>query len=260
VKSLAKGLRILEVFTARESELLMSEVARRAELDNATAFRFLNTLTALGYVEKVGDTRKFRLTLRCLDLGFNAIARSDLRTLASPILGSLLGDFAEAASIGVLDGTDVVYIERMQAGLTRLGVDIRVGTRIPAYSSALGQAILAHMPAAPRAQALDRRHRPKLTDRTLTSLADLKQRLREVREKGYAVSDQETVPGLRAIAAPVLGADGLALAAISVAGASMTIPLEQFIKRYSGRLVESAAKLSQVLQAGGLTLMQRNSL
>src|SRR5947207_4203804 len=80
VNSLAKGFRVLEAFTSDEPELVLAEIARRTNLDNATTFRLLNTLVMLGYVEKVEDTRKFRLTLKCLDLGFNAIGRSDLRT------------------------------------------------------------------------------------------------------------------------------------------------------------------------------------
>ncbi len=119
----------------------MAEVARLAGIDNATAFRFLNMLVEIGYVDRVSDSRKFRLALKVLDLGFNAIARSDLRTRARPILRGLVGEINEAASVGVLDGADVFYVERMQAGLARLGVDIRIGSRVPAYSSAVGHAI-----------------------------------------------------------------------------------------------------------------------
>ncbi|MGT2431972.1 IclR family transcriptional regulator [Cupriavidus basilensis] len=91
VQSLAKGFRILEAFSAQEPELTMAEVARRSGLDNATAFRFLNTLVDIGYVQRVPDTRLFRLSLKVLDLGFDAIAHSDLRTRARPILRALVG-------------------------------------------------------------------------------------------------------------------------------------------------------------------------
>ncbi len=91
VASLAKGFRILEAFSARQPELTLAEVARKAGVDNATAFRFLNTLVQTGYVERVPDAKLFRLTTKVLDLGFNAIAHSDLRTQARPILRSLVG-------------------------------------------------------------------------------------------------------------------------------------------------------------------------
>src|SRR4051795_859381 len=86
VQSLAKGFQVLTAFTSDEPELVLADVSRRASLDKGTTFRLLNTLVMLGYIERVEDTRRFRLSLKCLDLGFNAIARSELRTQARPIL------------------------------------------------------------------------------------------------------------------------------------------------------------------------------
>lgn len=80
------------------------------------------------------------------DLGFDAIARRGLRDLARPVLKDLVGEVNEAASLGVLDGADIVYVEQVQAGLVRMGVDIQVGSRIPAVASAIGQALLACPP------------------------------------------------------------------------------------------------------------------
>ena len=125
VQSLAKGFRVLHAFTAEEPELKLAEVARRAGLDNGTAFRLLETLMKLGYLERFPDTKQYRLTLKPLELGFNAIARMDLRTIAQPELRALVGSVREAASIGILDRDEVVYIERYQEGQVRLGVDIR---------------------------------------------------------------------------------------------------------------------------------------
>ena len=119
VNSLSKGLRVLEAFTAERTEMTLSEVARAASLDPGTAFRMLNTLVMLGYVARVPDSKRFRLTLKVVDLGFHAIGRSDLRDLARPILRSLVDEINEAASLGVLDGGDVLYVERVRAGLTR---------------------------------------------------------------------------------------------------------------------------------------------
>ena len=84
VKSLAKGFRVLQAFTAEDPVLKLSEVARRAELDNGTAFRLLETLVMLGYLERFPETKQYRLTLKSLELGFNAIARMDLRIIVQP--------------------------------------------------------------------------------------------------------------------------------------------------------------------------------
>src|SRR4051812_25139125 len=251
VHSLAKGLRVLMAFSSEEPELVIAEVARRAELDNATAFRLLNTLVLLGFVEKIPDTRRFRLTLKCLDLGFNAIARSDLRTLSRPILRNLVGETSEAASLGVLDESQIVYVERIQAGLARLGVDVRIGSRVAVHSTAIGHAILAFLSREEQVQILEARPREKLTERTIVDLDKLLARLKQVRARGYAVSDQENVSGLCVLSAPVLDTDGYPVAAISVAAPTMRTSIVNFEKIGVAPLLTAAAALSRALEATG---------
>jgi IclR family pca regulon transcriptional regulator len=251
VYSVAKCFRVMEAFTSEMPSLLLSEVARRADVDNATAFRLLNTLVALGYVEKDEGEKRFRLSLKCLDLGFNAIARMDLRQIARPMLHRLVAEGAGAASIGVLDHGDVIYIDRVQPGLTRIVVDIRIGTRIPAFSSALGRAMLAALPPEARRRHLESRERAPLTPYTVTDVDRLMALLDEAQARGYALVDQESVVGLRAIAAPIVGSDGLPIAALSVAAASTAAPSEEFTARYGGAVREVAATLSRAMQAAG---------
>jgi IclR family pca regulon transcriptional regulator len=251
VQSLAKGFKVLQSFTAQEPELTMAEVARKADMDNATAFRFLNTLVSIGYIEKVEGSRCFRLSLKVLDLGFHAIARSDLRTHARPILRSLVGELNEAASIGVLDGSSVMYIERVQAGLTQLGVDVRIGSRVPVYSTAVGQAILAWLPRETQLQVLRGQPLIKLTDTTITDLDALLARLENIRNSGYALSDGETVAGLYVLAVPVLDIDGIPVAALSVAAPAHRNSLHHFRDNTLDAVVSAAAQLARSLQATG---------
>jgi IclR family pca regulon transcriptional regulator len=251
VQSVAKCFRVLEAFSAADPELTLAQVARRASMDNATAFRLLNTLVLLGYVERIAGTRNFRLALKCLDLGFNAIARTELRDRVRPVLRSLVGEVNEAASIGVLDGAEVVYVERVQAGLVRLGVDVRVGSRIPAYCSAIGLAMLAFLPKDEQNRVLALKARVKLTPRTVTDLREIQTRLAKVRRSGYAVADQEITSGLRALAAPVLDPDGQPIAAVSVVAPVMRMPLERFLKVTLGPVQEAARTISKAMQAGG---------
>ncbi|WP_257167436.1 IclR family transcriptional regulator [Bradyrhizobium sp. SRS-191] len=254
VQSLAKGFQVLNAFTSEEPELVLADVARRTGLDKGTTFRLLNTLVMLGYVEKVGDSRRFRLTLKCLDLGFNAIARSELRDQARPILRSLVGEMNEAASLAVLDGSDIVYVERIQAGLVRLGVDVRIGSRAPVYSTAVGQALLALLPVETQIEVLDAQPRIKRTETTITDLDALLQRLRQVKAAGYALSNQENAPGLCVLAAPVVDRDGVPLAAISVAAPTMRMSAEAFERMGVAPLLRAAAQLSRALEAmGGAT-------
>jgi IclR family pca regulon transcriptional regulator len=250
VQSLAKGFRVLEAFSPERSEMSLAEVARAAGIDNATAFRFLNTLVGLGYVHK-SEGKRFRLALKCLDLGFRAIGRTDLRVLARPQLRGLVGGGVEAASVAVLDGSEVVYIERVQAGLARLGVDVRIGSRAPIYSTAVGQAMLAYLPRATQTTLLTRAPLVRRTATTITSVPKLLERLVNVRRAGYAVSDQENVTGLRVLAAPILDSDGTPVAAVSVATLAFNEPVSTFEHAVRGPVMAVARSLSEAIQAGG---------
>lgn len=259
VRSLAKGFRVLEAFSAQEPEMTLAELARRAGLDNATAFRLLNTLVEIGYVQRVPDTRLFRLTTKVLDLGFNAIARLDLRSHARPVLRSLVGEVNEAASIGVLDGSDVLYVERIQAGLARLGVDVRIGNRVPAYATAIGHAILAWLPQAAQQTILQAQPRRQLTETTLTDLDALLERLNEVKHRGYAISDQETVSGLYVLAAPVLDSEDVPVAGISIAAPALQTTLREFKNAGAEPIMQAAKSLSRALQATGGFVQQHSA-
>jgi IclR family pca regulon transcriptional regulator len=259
VKSVAKAFAVLQAFGPDACELVLADVARSAGLDNATAFRLLNTLVMLGYAERVPDTRRFRLTFKCLELGFSAIARSDLRSLARPFLRAIVGERIEAASIGVLDGHEVVYIERIQAGLERLAVDVRVGNRVPAYSSAIGRAILSRMPLEAQRAVLEANPPRRLTDRTLIDMGEILAQIAEAGAAGYAVSDQETVTGLRVIAAPITDVDGVPIAGLSAAAPAFGRSLAEFIADARDPTRDAASRLSVAVRAAGGMAAQRTA-
>ncbi len=251
VNSLSKGLRVLEAFTSEQPEMTLSEVARAAGIDAGTAFRMLNTLVMLGYIARVPDSKRFRLTLKVIDLGLHAIGRSDLRELARPILRSLVGEISEAASLGVLDGGDILYVERVRAGLTRLGVDIRIGTTISASTSVIGYAVLAFLPLADRERVLAMEpRRGGLAPAPLTK-AELKRTLETVRKQGFALQDSQFGNGLRILAAPVLDVDGFPIAAVSVAAPAVRISMDDFRELALERVRIAAADIARAVQASG---------
>lgn len=253
VNSLVKGLRVLEAFSASQPEMTLSEVALAAKLDTGTCFRMLNTLVMSGYVVRVPDSKRFRLTLRVADLGFHAIARMDLREVARPILRSLVGEISEAASLGVIEGGDVLYIERVRAGLARLGVDIRIGTTIPAATSAIGHAMLAFMPEDEVAQVLAAPSRPGGMPVRHMEEAKFQAGLREAREAGYVVRDSPFTVGLRVLAVPVLDLDGYAVAAVSVAAPAARASLEEFSTGLFEPVKAAAHDIGRALLASGST-------
>lgn len=251
VSSLAKGLRILEAFSADRPELTLSEIATLAQLDPGTAFRLLNTLVMLGYLDRVSGGRRFRLTLKVTDLGLHAIARADLREVARPILRSLVGVVNEAASLGVLDGADILYVERVRAGLTRVGVDIRIGTTIPAFWSTIGEAMLAYLPPDELAKVLSLTPRSGSFPHMPMNRDEITRRLRGVRENGYALRDSYFGSGLRVLAVPVLDIDGYPLAALSVVVPEFQMSLREFHVRALDAVQRSARDIARVMQSSG---------
>jgi IclR family pca regulon transcriptional regulator len=251
VVSLAKACRVLEVFDGQEPELNLSEIGRLTNLDVGTVHRLVRTLVGLGYLQQAESAKRYRLGLKVIDLGFNSISRIHVQSLSRPILLSLVDSVVGAASIGVLDRSNIVYIDRVQVGLTSLGATRGIGSRIPLYCSAIGRAILAYLSPERRDQILEAEERVKLTPHTITSLRDIRQRIGEVRELGYAFSDQEMIPGVRALAVPILDREGHPLGSLSVAAQSFSMPATKFVEYVAPKALGAARSLASSFQASG---------
>lgn len=245
VQSVAKVFAVLRSFTADHPEQTLAEVAARSGLDRGTAYRLVHTLADLGHLRAVPDTRRFRLTLKCLELGFAALSADDLPGHATPLLKEVVPAHADAASLGMLERGEVVYLARVEAALERHGLVRRAGTRIGAYATALGQAMLAWLPVAQQHEHLAAVPRLMLSERTLTDLDPLVARLAEVRARGYAVSDGENAYGLRTVAAPVLDGAGRPMAGISLTIAANRMPIADFVADAAPIAVRIAQELGE---------------
>ncbi|WP_241911571.1 IclR family transcriptional regulator [Telmatospirillum siberiense] len=259
VNSVVKAFAVLRAFDADLPELTISEVAARASLDRGTAFRMIHTLCLLGYVTSVPHSRRFRLTLKCLELGYTPLARADLKILARPLLAELVPDVADAASLGMLDGESVVYVERVQAGFPQT-FDRRVGSRTGAYAAALGHAMLAYLPEEQQKAVLSQSELVKLSERTLTDVGQLLDRLRQVRGQGYAVSDGENAYGLRTVAAAILDSSAFPVAGISATIRAERMGLEEFVATVTPHVQKVAAELSRAVALSFGTIAQRGAI
>lgn len=247
VNSVAKAFAVLHAFSAAQPALSVSEIAMASKLDRGTAFRLVHTLASLGYLRAVG--RKFRLTLKCLDLGYLALSSQDLWAHAQPLLDECVPDFCDAASLGALEGPDVIYLARVDRNLDRHNNHVKPGRRIRAYGSALGHAILAFLPLTRQVEVLASAERVKLSERTLTGLDELLERLRQVRQQGFAVSDGENAYGLRTVGVPVFDASGQPVAGVSMTIDAQRMPMDEFVALARPRALEIASELSRALSA-----------
>ena len=213
VQSLARGLSVISAFGPDTPELSLSDVARATGLTRAAARRFLLTLVDLGHVRQ--DGKLFRLTPRVLTLGYAYLSSLSLPGIAEPHLEQLVREVHESSSMSVLDGHDIVYVARVPTSRI-MTVAINVGTRFPAYATSMGRVLLAGLDAPALDEHLATLDLEQFTDRTVTSLDDLRARIDETRAQGYALVDQELEHGLRSIAAPVRNRHGKVVAAVNV--------------------------------------------
>jgi len=213
VQSLARGLSVIGAFGADTPELSLSDVARATGLTRAAARRFLLTLVDLGHVRQ--DGKLFRLTPRVLTLGYAYLSSLSLPGIAEPHLEQLVSEVHESSSMSVLDGRDIVYVARVPTSRI-MTVAINVGTRFPAYATSMGRVLLAGLDAPALEEHLASLALEPFTDRTVSSLDDLRARIDETRAHGYALVDQELEHGLRSIAAPVRNRHGQVVAAVNV--------------------------------------------
>ncbi|MFJ1709494.1 IclR family transcriptional regulator C-terminal domain-containing protein [Kitasatospora sp. NPDC088346] len=224
VESLARGLTVLTAFGQGRAQLPLTAVAETTALPRATARRSLLTLQYLGYVTQEG--RLFRLTPRVLELGFAHLSGLTLSRIAEPHLVDLVKQVHDSASMAVLVQDDIQYLARVPT--TRImTVNIRVGTRFPAYPTAMGRTLLAGLPAETRAAYLSRAQLKALTDRTVTSPDHLAQILDQVHRDGCALVDEELEEGLRSIAVPLRDHAGHVVAAVNISMHASRRSLEQ---------------------------------
>jgi len=219
-QSLERGLAVLRAFTPDRPTLGISELARGLALTRSTTHRYVATLATLGYLEQDGPTRKYRLGPRVLDLGFSVLASLDLREVAAPHLRRLTDSTGHTSNLAIRDDTDVILIDRVRGRPGRyhhLEFTLHVGSRIPAYCSATGKALLAFLPRPDLEQVLERMDLVQRGPRTLTDKRALLAELDHVRRTGIAVNDEELESALRSIAAPVRARSGEVVAAVNVA-------------------------------------------
>ncbi|HZU05148.1 MAG TPA: IclR family transcriptional regulator [Chloroflexota bacterium] len=242
--SLARGLRLLSVLGSCGPELGLSKWARAAGLDKATTYRLAQTLIQLGYVQRNHTSQTYRLGVRVLDLGFAYLASVNVREVALPYMQALAAELNETVSLSVLDGTDIVYLERFRPKRLHVSVEVHVGSRLPAHCTSMGKALLAALPPEEREQRLASLRLEPWTPRTITDRRVLASELDRVQHRGFAINDEETVLGLRSVAAVIRDRNGCGAAALNVAVSAAVFSVPDLEIRIAPRLVATVEQIS----------------
>lgn len=240
VQSLARGLSIIKTFDADDPKMPLTEIATRAQLSRATARRFLLTLEELGYVNF--DGKLFSLTPKILELGYSYLSGLGLPELAQPHLEKFSHKSGESASLSVLNDTSVVYVARVMVKKI-MTVNISIGTTFPAYTTSMGRVLLAYQSPEVIDRTLERSEIVKYTERTLTSIADIKKLLAKIREQGYALNQGELEEGLISLAVPIFNKQQEVIAAINCAVAAALYTADEMVKTFLPDLQNAAQSI-----------------
>jgi IclR family transcriptional regulator, pca regulon regulatory protein len=246
-QSLERGLAILSAFTPDRPDLGISELARKLGLTRSTTHRYVATLSTLGYLQQDDSTRKYRLGPRVLDLGFSVLGSLGLREIAAPHLRRLTDATGHTSNLAIRDDTDVILIDRVRGLPGRyhhLEFSLHVGSRIPAYCSATGKALLAFLPRPDLERILDRTDLVQRGPRTLTDRKALLAELEQVRRTGIATNDEELDNALRSIASPVLTRSGEVVAAVNVAVPWSPVAMSELVSRLGPAVQATASQIS----------------
>jgi IclR family pca regulon transcriptional regulator len=244
VQSLDRGLSVIRAFDADHPKLTLSEVAAVTGLSRAAARRFLHTLVQLGYMHS--SDGRFYLRPKILELGYAYLSSLTLPEVAMPHLEELVAQVRESSSVSELDGEDVVYIARVPTKRI-MTVAISVGTRFPAYATSMGRVLLAFRDSAWLEEYLRTATFSHLTGHTITDAASLRAELKRIRDRGWALVDQELEEGLRSVAAPIRDSGGTVVASINVSTHAGRRSLESITEELLPPLLGTAERIERDL-------------
>ncbi|HKT02206.1 MAG TPA: IclR family transcriptional regulator [Rugosimonospora sp.] len=251
-QSLERGLQILSSFSEVRPVLGIADLARTVGLNKSTTYRYVATLAMLGYVQQDPDTKKYSLGPRVVDLGFAAINSMEITRVAAQYLQALSDETGYTVSMAVLDGPDIVYVDRRRSGRASnfaMGLNLHVGSRLPAYCTSMGKVLLAYREPEALRPLLDRTDFARRGPKTITAREQLMTALARVRQTGIAVNDEELAAGLRSVAAPVRDRSGRVVAAVNIA-VHLTVwnaSVESVVSRLEGPLRHAVAEISNRL-------------
>ena len=242
MSALSKGFRILEVVTAKKSGLSFSEIVSQTGIPKASAHRLLRELVALSALTFDESTRIYQGGLLLAGLGASVTANYDVRRIARPHLEALHAETGSVVTLGIRDGDVGVYIDKIEPADLVIRLHSEVGKSFPLHCTGLGKVLLAHSDAATISRVA-RRKLKAYTENTITDGQALRDELETVVEQGYGVDREEITRGLTCIAAPICGAGGDVVAALSCTISSFDVSEEQ-VTRIAESVRQHAASAS----------------
>jgi IclR family pca regulon transcriptional regulator len=246
VHSVLRLFEVLKAFRRDRPRMTLTEVAEHTGLTRASARRFLLTLVHTGYAET--DGKRFALTPRLLELGHAVMAASSVWDIARPVLAAVSERLGESCYGAVLDGPEVLYVLHIPSARHLINVDLRVGSRTPAYCTSVGRVLLAGLTPTAAERALATSRPEARTPRTATTRAQLMDAVEQARRQGWAIVDEELEPGLRSLSVPLRGRGGVTVGAINICGPTSRVSLEELRTNFLRELLQAASRIQAAIE------------
>jgi IclR family pca regulon transcriptional regulator len=245
LSTLERGLSVLRAFNQSRPEMQLSEVAAATGLNPAVARRCLNTLVHLGYVARHG--RRFLLRAEVLVFGSAFLASMNIEQVAGPHLQAVRDETGDSSSMAVLSGHDILYLAHVSTN-RRIRLGASVGTRFPAYATSLGKVLLSWQDDSAIEAYLAEATLDRLTEHTITSKAELRKRLRQVRTQGYDSAQDELDYGIVSVAVPVFDADRRIAAAVNCSTSTTRVSRDELVRTRLPLLQKAAQEIEEALR------------
>ncbi|MCC6194732.1 MAG: helix-turn-helix domain-containing protein [Burkholderiales bacterium] len=226
VQSLTRGLSLLEALARAERGLTLTDLSQRVELAPSTTHRLLATLEKMGYVYQGGELGRWYVGLQAFTVGTSFLANRDFVAQSHPYMRRLMEQSGETANLGILDGTEAVFIDQVQCR-EMMRTIVKLGSRVPLHASGVGKAIFAALPDDEIEAILKVKGLPRITGNTITSPETMWSAIRVIRQRGWSFDDEEHALSTRCVAAPFYNEHAEVLGAISIAGPSSRLPDER---------------------------------
>ncbi|QPA32481.1 IclR family transcriptional regulator [Thermaerobacillus caldiproteolyticus] len=242
VKSVSRALDIISIVSSKKDGLGVTEISKQMDINKSSVYRILSTLVQYGYIEQDKETDRYKLGYKFLEISSKLLESIDLRKEAKPYLQELESETNEVIHLVVYDQGEVIYIEKLE-GTETLRMHSKVGKRAPMHCTAVGKAILAHLPYNVVLDILERKGMPMHTDKTITDKDEFLKELIQVKQQGYALDLEENEYGIRCIAVPIFDHLGRVIAAVSVSGPTIRMTDER-IEQLQTRMLQIGKQIS----------------
>lgn len=241
-QSFSRSIGVLQMIADASSPMTRAELLQHCGLTRPTLYRIIASLEAEGLIEAAGDNR-YGLGGRLVSLARTALAQTDVRRLAEPVLADLRDATGETVHLAVRSGDELVYIDKMESR-EAVRMASTIGTRVPFHSSSVGKAFLAAMPVSEADELIDRLEMLPITSHTNTDRSGLRTTVQRARQQGYIRDDQENELSIICFGAPIYRAPNQPAASVSV-----SVPLYRLgdETRYSDPLCEAVQEISRKL-------------